>query len=123
MERGGEPAADQADHLMRPHPYGLVPLAQLFTHFWGGSEYAQERQGPALLGPGKRHDDCHHDPAQSWAADFLFSAGESTVTVMPSFADLAAPASFERFINHQIDTSACWDKGLDNEKQELVTHR
>ena len=27
-----EPSANQADHLMRPHRYGFVSLAQPFTH-------------------------------------------------------------------------------------------
>ena len=27
-----KPSTDEADHLMRPHPHGLVPLAQPFTH-------------------------------------------------------------------------------------------
>jgi hypothetical protein len=28
----GKPSANEADHLMRPHPDGLVSLAQPFTH-------------------------------------------------------------------------------------------
>ena len=76
-----------------------------------------------MLGPGKGYYHCHHDPAQAGTANVLFAAGEGTITVMPTFADLAAPAPFERFINHYIDSSACWDKGLDNEKQELTTDR
>ena len=42
-----KPATNHADHLMRPHPYCLVPLAQPFTHLWGCSEHTQERQSPS----------------------------------------------------------------------------
>ena len=43
----GKPSANQGDHLMSPHSYGLVPLAQLFTHLWSRGEYTQERQCPS----------------------------------------------------------------------------
>ena len=107
---------------MRPHPHGLVPLAQPFTHLWGRGEDAQERQGPSLLCPGKCHDHCHHDPAQPRAAHRAFPAGEGTVSIMPSFADLAAPPPLQRFVNDQIHARSGWHKGLDNEQEELATH-
>jgi hypothetical protein len=123
MERRGAPAANQADHLLRPHPYSLMSLAQPFTHLWSGCQDTQERQGPTLLGPGKCDHHCHHDPAQAGTAHGLFAAGARTITVMASLADLAAPASFQRFIDHQIHAGSGWHKGRDNEKQELAAHR
>jgi hypothetical protein len=44
----GEPSADQADHLMRPHPDGRVPLAQRFTDVGRRRQHTHERQRPAL---------------------------------------------------------------------------
>jgi len=41
---------------------------------------------------------------------------------MPAFANLAAPAPFQRFVNDQINANTCWDKSLDNEQQELAAH-
>jgi hypothetical protein len=38
-----EKAPDQAEHLMRPHPHRLVPLAQPFTHLGGRRKDTQER--------------------------------------------------------------------------------
>jgi hypothetical protein len=42
---------------------------------------------------------------------------------MPAEARLAAPASFQRFIDHQIPAFSGWHKGGDNEKQEVATQR
>ena len=102
-------------------PFGVA--YQPFTHFWGGCQNAQERPGPTLPGPGKCDHHCHHDPTQAGTADGLLATGERTITVMPAFADLAAPASFQRFIDHQIHAGSGWHKGGDNEKQEVATHR
>jgi hypothetical protein len=41
---------------------------------------------------------------------------------MASLADLAAPASFQRFIDHEIHASSFWHKGLDDEQEQLATH-
>ncbi|GHO80089.1 hypothetical protein KSD_78600 [Ktedonobacter sp. SOSP1-85] len=41
---------------------------------------------------------------------------------MPSFADLAAPPSFECFVDYQIDTRSDWHKGLDDEQEQLAAH-
>ena len=41
---------------------------------------------------------------------------------MASLANLAAPASFQRFIDDQIHAGFGWHKGLDNEQKELATH-
>src|SRR5437763_559735 len=123
MERGGKKAPHQADHLVCPHRHRLVSLAQLFTHFWAGCQHTEERQSPTLLGPGKWYDHCHHHPTQAGTAHRLFAAGEGTITGMASLADLAAEASFQRFIDHQIHAFSGWHKGRDNEKQELATHR
>ncbi len=42
---------------------------------------------------------------------------------MSPFADLAAPPPLQRFINDQIHTGADWHKGLDDEQEQLATHR
>jgi len=112
----------QADHLMRPHPNRFVSLAQPFAHLWSRGEYAQERQGPSLLCPGQGHDHCHHDPAQARATDRAFFAGESAVSIMPSFLDLAAPSPLQCLVNDEIHARSGWHKGLDNEEKELATH-
>jgi hypothetical protein len=41
---------------------------------------------------------------------------------MASLADLAAPASFQRFIDHQIHTGSGFHKGLDDKQEQLATH-
>src|SRR5258706_8251499 len=87
----GKPSADQADHLVRPHPDRLVPLAQAFTHLRSRREHTQEGQGPALFGPGKGYDHCHDDPAQARATHRALAAREGAVAVMPAFADFPAP--------------------------------
>lgn len=119
----GQPAADQANHLLGSPPNGFVPLAQPLTHFRGGRQDAQERQGPALLGPGNRYHYSHHDPAESWTADRSLATGERTIAVMAALADLAAPAPFQRFIDHQVHAGFCRDKGLDDQQEQLATHR
>jgi hypothetical protein len=42
---------------------------------------------------------------------------------MPSFADLAAPPPFQRFVNHQIHAGSGWHKRLDDEQEQLAAHR
>jgi hypothetical protein len=118
----GKPATDQADHLMRPHANRLVSFAQVYADLRGRRQYTQKGQCPALLGPGKRYDNRHHDPSQTRAAHRPFSAGESTITVMSSCADLAAPAPLQCFVNNQFHTRSSWHKGLDNEQKQLVAH-
>ena len=107
---------------MRPHPNRLVSLAQLFTDFRSRGEYAQERQGASLLCPGKGHDHCQHDPAQSRAASRAFTASEGAVALLPSFPDLAAPPPLQCLINAQLHACSGFHKGLNKEKQELATH-
>src|SRR6266496_2234198 len=51
------------------------------------------------------------------------SAGEGTIAVMASEARLAAPASFQRFIDHEIPAFSGWHKGLDDQQEQLATHR
>ena len=119
----GKPAAHQADHLLGPHRYCLVSLAQLFTDLRAGCQHTEERQSPTLLGPGKCDHHCHHDPAQARTAHRLFATGERTIPVMAALADLAAEASFQRFIDHQIHAFPGRHKGRDNEKQEVAAHR
>lgn len=41
---------------------------------------------------------------------------------MAAFADLAAPAPFERLVNDQLDAGSDWDKGLDDEQEQLAAH-
>jgi len=41
---------------------------------------------------------------------------------MPAFADLAAEASFQRFIDDQIHAGSGWHKGLDDQQEQLATH-
>jgi hypothetical protein len=41
----------------------------------------------------------------------------------PRRLDLAAPAPLQRFVNDQIHARTGWHKGLDNEEEELATHR
>jgi hypothetical protein len=38
-------------------------------------------------------------------------------------ARLAAPPPLQRFVNDQIHTGSGWYKGLNDEQQELTTHR
>jgi hypothetical protein len=117
-----EPVPDQTDHLMRPHADGLVALAQSCAHFWSGCQHAQEGQGPSLLCPGEANDDGHHDPAQPRAAHRAFFAGEGAIAVMAAFADLAAPAPFERLVNDQLYAGSGWHKRLDDEQEQLAVH-
>src|SRR2546427_11693238 len=100
---------------MSPHPHLFVTFSQLLAYFWGRCQDPRKGQGPALLSPGKCHDNRHHDPSQTWAAHRPFSAGESTITVMPSFADLGSPTPFQRFVDHHIDPASCLDKALSDE--------
>jgi hypothetical protein len=124
MERRGKPSTDQADHLMCPHPDRLVPLAQPFTH--GQRVVARtHKKGNAPF--------CFVQAMVTTTAitiqrnpglrTFRSRLESALSREWPRRLDLAAEAAFERFINHQIDPRACWDKGRDNEKQELATHR
>jgi hypothetical protein len=42
---------------------------------------------------------------------------------MASLADLAAPAAFQRFIDHEIHAGSGWHKGFDDKQEQLATHR
>jgi hypothetical protein len=110
-----------ADHLMRPHRDGLVSLAQPFTDLQSGCQHTQKGQGPALLRPRHGDDDRHHDPSQAKTAHRPVVAREGAIALMPWFADLAAPASLQRFVNHQIHAGAGWHKGLDEDQEQLPT--
>jgi hypothetical protein len=123
MERRGEPSTDQADHLMRPHPHGLLSRAQPFTPVRSGCQHTHERQRPPLCCPGERRHHRHHDPSQSRTPYRPLSAGESTLTVMASRADRATPAPFQRVIDHEIHAGSGWHNGLDDQHEHLATHR
>jgi hypothetical protein len=42
---------------------------------------------------------------------------------MAALADLAAPAPFQRFIDHQVHAGSCRDKGFDDQQEQLATRR
>lgn len=125
LERpAGKPSTNQVDHLRCPHPDRLVPLAQPFTH--------AQRVVARTPKNGHAHG-CFVQRRVTTTAitiqrrpgrlDFPRATGKRTLTGLAPCADRAAPASFGRFITHQIDTSVCWYQRLDHEKQEVATHR
>ena len=96
-----------ADHLMCPHPHGLVSLAQLFTY--APRVVARTHQkGKAHLcaRPRERHQHCHHDPAQARTAHRPLSAGERTRTVMPAEARSCCPSAAESVSSMTRSTQA-----------------
>src|SRR5436309_331485 len=123
MERGGEPSANQADHLMRPHPHGLVSLAQPFTH--------APRVVASTHKKGKAHlcfvqgsvtttaITIHRRPGLRTSRSRLESALSREC---PRRLDLAAEASFQRFIDDQIPAFSSWHKGLDDQQEQLAAH-
>ncbi len=117
-----EPSMDEADHLMCPHRDGLVPLAQSFAHFRRRRGHTEERQRPSMVRPGQVDDDCHHNPAQARAAYRALFARKRTVSVMTSFAVLAAPAPFQRFVDDQVHTGPGWHKRLNDQQEQLPAH-
>ncbi len=118
----GEPSAHQLHHLTRPHTNHLVAFAQSRTYRWGCRQHAQKGQGTALLGPGQGDNHGHDDPSESRTAYRSFATGEATVAVMPTFADLAAPAPLQRFIDDQFQRGACLDEGFYNAGEQLTAH-
>jgi len=42
---------------------------------------------------------------------------------MASYADLAAPASLERFVTHQIHAGSGWHTGFDDAQEDMAAHR
>jgi hypothetical protein len=123
LERAvGKPSPDHTDHLVCPHPHGRVPCAQPFTDFRSRRQYTEERPCPALLRPGKAHDNGHHDPAHAWTTDRLFSTGEGALAILPSCADRAAPPPLQRFIDDQVSPGTCWHTGLNDEQKKRATH-
>src|SRR5450755_3879858 len=59
----GEPSMHRTDHLLCPHGTRFVPLACRQTEGRGRRKHDEKGDGPALGGPGWRHDHGHHDPA------------------------------------------------------------
>src|SRR6266568_1432376 len=117
-----QPATHYCHHLLGQLSDGLVPLAQCFTHCWGGCHHAQKGQRPPQFCPGEDHDQRHGNPSQATVADRALLAGKQTISVMAAFADFASPAAFQGFINYDLYCSSYLHKRPHQDSQQSSTH-
>ena len=102
-----------------PQAEGFVANSRLRADLLGGREHTQKGQGLPVHGPAQAYHYGQNHPAESWATHRALVTGADGITTVAPLADLQTPPAFQSFVDDDIHASTSFDKGLDEEPEQL----